>query len=87
MGDQPGSLAGVIAAGMTLWAFCLYCAHASLIDPSHLRARLKASSDDGLDVIADRFRCTRCRRKGVKRIPTPRTMNSFDKMGMSRHGR
>ena len=81
---QPTKLRDVIAAGMTIWAFCLYCAHASLFDPAHLRLRLK-DGDDELSAVAQRLRCSQCRRKGVKLIPTPRTMVSFDRMGLSRN--
>jgi hypothetical protein len=82
-GNEPTKLREVIAAEMTIWAFCVYCAHASLIDPRSLRGKLKAGFDR-LETIAERFRRTRCKRKGVKLIPTPRTMISFDKMGLGR---
>ena len=73
----------MIAADMTIWAFCVYCSHASLIDPLHLSAKAKGR-DDALTTLAEVFRCGRCKRKGVKLIPTPRTMISFDKMGLAR---
>jgi len=82
---EPTKLREVIAADMTIWVFCIYYSHASLFDPGHLRVKIKGSNDDnGLAVIAERFRCTSCKRKGVKLIPTPRTMVSFQKMGLGR---
>jgi hypothetical protein len=84
MGNEPTKLREVIAADLTIWAFCVYCSHASLFDPLHLRVKIKGSDEDALGVIAERFRCTSCKRKGVKLIPTPRTMVSFDKTGLSR---
>lgn len=84
MPNELERLSGVIAADMTIWVFCVYCSHASLFDPAYLRVKIKGSDEDALAVIAERFRCGNCKSKGVKLIPTPRTMVLFDKMGLSR---
>jgi hypothetical protein len=52
-GDEPTKLREVIAADLTIWAFCVYCSHASLIDPAHLRVKIKGG-DDTLPVVAER---------------------------------
>lgn len=87
MVEQLGNLRAarreVIAADMTIWVFCLYCSHASLMDPMHLAVKAR-DKDDALATLAELFRCGRCKRKGVRLIPTPRTMISFDNMGLSR---
>ena len=81
MGTELERLAEVSAADMMLWAFCLYCSHAQLVDPRFLFAKVK-DGDDSLVTLAQLFKCGNCKRKGVKLIPTPRTMVSFDRMGL-----
>jgi transposase-like protein len=79
----PDTIDATCKADMTLWAFCLYCAHAALFDPHHLRSKVKGG-DDRLETVAARFKCNLCKRRSVLLVPTPRTMISFDKMGLGR---
>jgi hypothetical protein len=83
MPKEPELLRDVIAADMTIWVFCLFCSHAQLVHPRFLHGKTKGE-DDSLTMLAHLFRCGNCKRKGVKLIPTPRTMISFDKMGLAR---
>ena len=53
-------------------------------DNTHFLTAKAKGDDDALTMLAHLFRCSRCKRKGVKLIPTPRTMVSFEKMGLSR---
>lgn len=74
----PTSLHETAAAEMTLWALCLYCGrNLGLQNPHELHPRVR-DGNDALEAVASTFDC--CRPGGVRLVPTPRTMVSFDRM-------
>lgn len=72
------SASAVATAGASIWAFCVWCGHAQLFDGMWLTAQAKNKTAPLVE-IETRLKCSKCQRHGVRLIPTPRTMMSFDK--------
>jgi hypothetical protein len=84
MPEEPKTVRGVLDAGMKLcgrFAGSVPMPVCSILNSSRPK---KLAGEDALDQVARRFKCGMCGRKGVKLIPTPRTMTSFEKMGLGR---
>jgi hypothetical protein len=69
-------------AGFAIWLFCPWCGHSRLAETRWLVAQVK-DPPNMLDELEKRLTCDKCRRRGVRLIPTDRTMASFDRMGAS----
>ena len=72
------SAAALATAGASIWAFCVWCGHSQLFDAAWLTTQAKNRTAPLVEIEA-RLKCGRCERHGVRLIPTPRTMVSFDK--------
>jgi len=74
---QIESLTAADRSGGTIWIFCVWCGHSSLVSPRWLLAQVEGAPD-ALDALEHRLTCQRCHRKGVRLIPTPRTLAAWD---------
>jgi hypothetical protein len=76
---EADNLQAAASSGLTIWVFCVWCGHAMLTEPFFLAAMVK-DLPSILEELERRLRCQKCRRHGVKLIPTDRTLVSFDRM-------
>jgi len=73
--EKPTTLVETLRARMTLWALCLNCGKAGLVDPQRL---FKApEKDEPLDAVAAELACSHCKSKLTQLVPTPRSMMYF----------
>jgi len=68
------------AARFVVWVFCVWCGNARMMEPRFLVAQIK-DPPNLLEQLEKRLCCEKCRRHGVRLIPTDRTSVSFDRMG------
>ncbi len=61
-----------VMAQRMLFAFCLACGHASRFDPRSMAHRFGKMR---LDVLARRFRCSRCKSRAAHIVPALLTFN------------
>jgi len=76
---EAESLTDASAAGSSIWIFCVWCGRVQLVEPRWLLSHVKDAPNQ-LDELERRLCCSSCKRRGVRLIPTPRTMVSFERM-------